>query len=188
MDAASDATTRLLTVLHEQADGVATDELLPLLYLELRQTASAMLRRERAGHTLQATALVHEAWLRLSKAGTPGWQGRRHFFAAASEAMRRILIERARRKATAKRGGGRQREEFEQLELLLPGVPRDLVEFDDVLQQLEAIHPRMRQIVNLRFFAGLSIRESAELMGCSSSSIERDWRFARSWLEETLGR
>ena len=157
------------------------------VYAQLRRVADSMLRRERPGQTLQPTALVHEAWLRVGRAGEAGSNGRRQFFAAMTEAMRRILIEQARRKASAKRGGDRGREEIEVAEIPLAAPPCDVLEVDDVLRQLERSQPRLRELVNLRFFGGLTVVETAEVLGCSVSSVERDWRFVRGWLEQVLG-
>ena len=144
------------------------------------------MRREVAGHTLQATALVNEACLRLMDGGTD-WQNRRHFFGAAAEAMRRVLVDHARRRDAEKRGGGLQRVTFTNLDLGIPGADVDILALEDALEKLAAESPRLVRLVELRFFAGLSIEEAAAAMELSPATIKRDWSFARAWLLSELG-
>jgi RNA polymerase sigma factor (TIGR02999 family) len=164
------------------------EELLPLLYEELRALARARLAREAPGQTIQATVLVHEAYLRLVGDRDPGWNGRRHFFGAAALAMRRILVEQARRKARLRHGGGRAKEDLDEQAAAAIEAPRaDLVALDEALCRLEAQDPRKGQIVNLRYFAGLSAEHTAEALGVSLGTVEREWRFIKAWLQEQLG-
>ena len=166
-------------------DAQAAGELLPLVYEELRRLARQKMGQERAGHTLQATALVHEAYLRLVDGNTAkSWDGRWHFFAAAAEAMRRILVEQARRRGRIKRGGGvaRQRVDLENIDLTVNQPPDELLAVDDGLTALAAQHPEKAQLVKLRYFAGLTIEEAAEAMGTSIATANRQWAYARAWL------
>jgi RNA polymerase sigma factor (TIGR02999 family) len=167
----------------EDGDPHAAAQLLPLVYDELRKLAARHLTRERPGQTLQATALVQEAYLRLVE-GQPGahWKGRGHFFAAAAQAMRRILVESARRKRTLKRGGGVAREELDEANLVAPGVPDDLVALDEALAGLAAVDPRAAELVNLRYFAGLTIPQAAEVLGVAPRTADLLWAYARAWL------
>jgi RNA polymerase sigma factor (TIGR02999 family) len=167
----------------EDGDPHAAAQLLPLVYDELRKLAARHLARERPGQTLQATALVHEAYLRLVE-GQPEahWKGRGHFFAAAAQAMRRILVENARRKRTLKRGGGVAREELDESGLVAPGVPDDLVALDEALAGLAAVDPRAAELVNLRYFAGLTIPQAAEVLGIAPRTADLLWAYARAWL------
>jgi RNA polymerase sigma factor (TIGR02999 family) len=162
-------------------------ELLPKVYTELRQLAAALTARLPPGQTLQPTALVHEAYLRLVRDQDPGWKGRRHFFGAAAQAMREILIEQARRKGRHKRGGGARRIELSEGLALIEPPADDLLALDEAIQQLKAEDPRVAEIVTLRYYAGLSVAETAEALGQSVSTVTRDWRFARAWLAERLG-
>jgi RNA polymerase sigma factor (TIGR02999 family) len=174
--------TRILSAI-EQGDPHAADQLLPLVYQELRQLAAQKLAREAPGQTLQATALVHEAYLRLVDVPeAQRWNSRGHFFAAAAEAMRRILVESARRHGARKRGGDRQRVELPELRERPQDDPLDLLALDDALRKLEAQHPDKAQIVKLRFFAGCSLEETAQLLGFSRATAQRHWAFARAWL------
>lgn len=157
-------------------------ELLPLVYNELRRLASFKLAHERPGQTLQPTALVHEAWLRLLNSTRSDWDSRTHFFAAGAEAMRRILVENARRKHRLKHGGGCQRADFDELALAAPMPDEDLLALDEALNQLAEADPEAAQLVNLRFFAGLTQAQAAEEMGISRSTADRSWVFARAWL------
>jgi RNA polymerase sigma factor (TIGR02999 family) len=158
-------------------------ELLPLVYEELRKLAKARLAREPAGQTLQATALVHEAYIRLvGDESSRSWESRGHFFAAAAEAMRRILIEAARRKRASKRGGGRARREFDLARLVAPEMPGDLLALDDSLGRLEAIAPKQAALVKLRYFAGLTIPQAAEALGIAPRTADAYWSYARAWL------
>jgi RNA polymerase sigma factor (TIGR02999 family) len=164
-------------------DAKAADELLPIIYNDLRQLAAAKLANESAGHTLQATALVHEAWLRL---GGPDpvltWENRRHFFAAAGLAMRRILIESARRKQAQKRGALFERVPLESVDIPLPLPEERLLALDEALSHLHAVRPEASEIVHLCFFAGLTQAQAAQELGVSLATAERLWAFARAWL------
>ncbi len=181
--------TRLLSAL-EQGDPSAAEQLLPLVYDELRQLAAQKLAHEQPGQTLQATALVHEAYLRLvGGEQTQDWAGRGHFFAAAAEAMRRILIDRARHKQTRKAGGGRRRLDLDDIESAVDEEDGDrLLALDEALRQLEAEDPRKAELVKLRFFAGLTAEQAAATLGVSTSTAEKDWAYARSWLRVAIDR
>jgi RNA polymerase sigma factor (TIGR02999 family) len=181
--------TRILSAL-AQGDPQAAAQLLPLVYDELRQLAAQRLAQEKPGQTLQATALVHEAYLRLVGGEQPqDWDGRRHFFAAAAEAMRRILIDRARHKQTRKAGGGRRRLDLDAIEPALEEENGDrLLALDEALGQLEAEDPRKAELVKLRFFAGLTAGQAAAALGVSTSTAEKDWAYARSWLRVAIDR
>jgi len=168
-------------------DGGPTDELIQLVYAELRALAGAWMAREPAGHTLPPTALVHEAYLRLVTDPAMQWENRRHFFGAAAEAMRRILIERARRVSRQKRGGHQQRVELD--EELAPSNEPDVEEVlavHDALDELEARDPGMAQVVKLRYFGGLTVEETAQAMGESPRSVNRNWTAARAWLKRRM--
>ncbi len=160
----------------------AAETLLPLVYTELRRLAAWRLAQERPGQTLQATALVHEAYLRLVGQDDPRWQGRRHFFAAAAEAMRRILVESVRRKNRLKHGGQLERVDIEDVDLPSPMSNDDLLALDEALQLLEQVHPQAAELVKLCFFAGLTQAQAAQELGVSVSTVERTWAFARAWL------
>jgi RNA polymerase sigma factor (TIGR02999 family) len=167
-----------------RGDPRAAAELMPLVYDELRKLAQAQMRQERGGQTLQATALVHEAFLRLMKDSPEGWDGRRHFFAAAAEAMRRILIENARHKKSLKVGGERERVDLSGVEpVAAAGDESDLLALDEALQKLELKDKRKAELVKLRFFAGLSNAEAAAALGISTSTADNDWAYARCWLK-----
>ena len=164
-------------------------ELLPEVYAELRRLAAAMSDRLPPGQTLQPTALVHEAYLRLVRTRDPGWEGRRHFFAAAAQAMREILIERARRQATLKHGGEFERIEIAEGDLAVIEPPaEDLLALDEAIEKLQATKPHLAEIVMLRFYAGLSIEDTADAVGRSASTVKREWRFARAWLARSWAR
>jgi RNA polymerase sigma factor (TIGR02999 family) len=177
--------TRVLSAM-EQGDPHAAEQLLPLVYEELRRLAAQKLAQEGPGQTLQATALVHEAYLRVVHADKiQHWDSRRHFFAAAAEAMRRILIDQARHKHSAKRGGTRKRVPLDEVPPLLApeGEPvEDLIALDEALQQLEAEDPIKAQLVKLRYFTGTSLEETARILGISVATAKRHWIYARSWL------
>jgi RNA polymerase sigma factor (TIGR02999 family) len=174
--------TRNLSAI-EQGDSKASEELLPLVYDELRKLAAQRLAQERPGQTLQATALVHEAYLRLvGDQGSRGWDSRGHFFAAAAEAMRRILVENARRKSTAKAGGGRRRLDLAAVEPASEGPRVDLLALDEALGRLEAKDRRKAELVKLRFFAGLTNQQAAAALGISASTADNDWAYAKTWL------
>ena len=181
--------TQILAAI-EQGDPHAAEQLLPLVYGELRQLAAEKLAHEQPGQTLQATALVHEAYLRLvGGEQTQDWDGRRHFFAAAAEAMRRILIDRARHKLTHKAGGGRRRLDLDDIEPALEEQNGDrLLALDEALRQLEAEDPRKAELVKLRFFAGLTAEQAAAALGVSTSTADKDWAYARSWLRVAIDR
>jgi RNA polymerase sigma factor (TIGR02999 family) len=173
--------TRILSAI-EQGDPQAAGQLLPLVYDELRKLASQKLAREKPGQTLQATALVHDAYLRLVGTEDPGWEGRGHFFAAAAEAMRRILVENARRKQAAKAGGGRERLDLADAEPVIASPRLDLLALDEALAALEAKDKRKAELVKLRYFAGLTVEQAAHSLGISTSTADNDWAYARSWL------
>ena len=177
--------TRILSAI-EQGDANAAGQLLPLVYDELRRLAAAKLAQERPGQTLQATALVHEAYLRLVGAGGESWDNRRHFFAAAAEAMRRILVENARRKRTFKRGGALARRELDDAELLAPEPREDLLALDDALTELATSDRTAADLVQLRYFGGLSVADAAKVLGLSVRSAERIWTYTRVWLLERV--
>ncbi|HVC95454.1 MAG TPA: sigma-70 family RNA polymerase sigma factor [Pirellulales bacterium] len=167
----------------QQGDPQAAEQLLPLLYDELRRLAAQKMAQESPGQTLEATALVHEAYLRLVGDKHPQlWNSRGHFFAAAAEAMRRILIERARHKRTLRAGGDHHRVEFADIAVAPSGPDFDLIALNEALDKLAELEPRMAELVKLRFFAGLTIESTAEILGISASTANYDWAYARSWL------
>ena len=163
------------------------EDLLPLVYDELRDLARGALAHERASVSVQPTMLVHEAFLRLVGTSDPGWNGRGHFFAAAARAMRRILVEQARRRARLRHGGGRERLRLSQIDAGASETDADVLALDEALRDLEAHDPRKGEIVGLRFFAGLTMEETAKALDLSLSTVEREWRFIRSWLKVELG-
>ena len=174
--------TRILSAI-EQGDGRAAEELLPLVYDELRKLAAAKLANEKPGQTLQATALVHEAYMRLvDSEHQEQWNSRGHFFAAAAEAMRRILVEQARRKLRVKRGGRLDRQDLHEAEIAAPEIKHDLVALDEALGELEEADRGKFELVRLRFFAGLTMKQAAEVLGISASTADRHWAYARAWL------
>jgi RNA polymerase sigma factor (TIGR02999 family) len=174
--------TRILSAI-EQGDPHAAEQLLPLVYDELRQLAAQKLAQENPGQTLEATALVHEAYLRLVQAERgPDWAHRGHFFAAAAEAMRRILIDRARDKRRLKRGGSWRRLRLDQVDLPVEELPDDLLALDEALESLAQEDSLCAELVKLRFFAGLTLAEAAHALGIAGRSADRCWAFARSWL------
>jgi RNA polymerase sigma factor (TIGR02999 family) len=177
-------TTDITQVLHAigRSEEGATEKLLPLVYAELRRLAGARMAQERAGQTLQPTALVHEAWLRLVSDGDRTWQNRAHFFGAAAEAMRRILIERARQKSRLKRGGGQTRLNIEDLELAQTTPDDKILLVDEALALLKIEDPELERIVALKFFGGLGNEEIAETMGLAPRTLDRQWAYARAWL------
>ncbi len=173
--------TRILEAIQAGQTQVA-EELLPLVYDELRRIAAAKMVREQPGQTLQPTALVHEAWLRLGGDTQPAWENRAHFFAAAGEAMRRILIEKARRRERARRGGGLERVALDDFDIAAPEADERLLQIHDALDRLAVEDPVKADVVKLRFFVGLSEREAAEALGVSERTIERHWAYAKVWL------
>jgi RNA polymerase sigma factor (TIGR02999 family) len=171
----------------EQGDAAAADQLLPLMYDELRRLAAAKLAQERPGQTLSATALVHEAYMRLVDNGERRqWNGRRHFFATAAEAMRRILVDRARQKKSLKRGGARTRVEFREAVLGTPEDCEEILAVHEALDGLAAADPQAAHLVKLRYFAGLSIDETALMLKISPRSADRLWSYARAWLQRAV--
>lgn len=172
----------------EQGDPKASEELLPLVYEELRRLAGHKMANEAAGHTLQPTALVHEAWLRLVDTPNQHWNSRNHFFMAAAEAMRRILIERARRKARLKRGGDQQRVPLDDLDLAIHADSETLLMVEEALERLTAHDPVKAVLVKLRFFVGLSLEEAAPVLGVSEPTAKRYWAYARAWLFQEIER
>jgi RNA polymerase sigma factor (TIGR02999 family) len=171
-----------------QGDRSATEQLLPLVYQELRRLAAARMADERPDHTLSATALVHEAYLRLVGSGrNEGWDSRGHFFVAAAAAMRRILVENARRKQGPTRGGDLQRQDVDMDRLMSPKSSPDLLEIDEALKNLAVTDPDVARLVELRYFAGLTLKEAAVGLGVSDRTAERHWAYAKAWLHQALG-
>jgi len=178
--------TRLLSD-WSNGDRRALDELLPLVYDELRHLANAYLKRERDGHTLQSTALVHEAFLRLVNQHDVQWQGRAHFFGIAAQMIRRILVDHARAQRAAKRGAGAVRIELGEELAVAQQRDLDLIALDDALERLATMDGRQSRIVELRFFAGLSVEDTADVMGISTATVKREWSSARAWLFREVG-
>jgi RNA polymerase sigma-70 factor, ECF subfamily len=183
----SGAVTALLGRLR-QGDQRALDLLIPLVHGELRRLARSQLRNERANHTLQTTALAHEAYLRLVALEHRDWRDRTHFFGVASGIMRRILIDHARKHGAAKRGSGATHIQIEDAEVPANERPLELIALDDALARLGVMDARQERIVELRFFAGLSVEETAAVLGTSSRTVKREWAVARAWLRAELGR
>jgi RNA polymerase sigma factor (TIGR02999 family) len=178
--------TRILSAI-EQGDPRAAGQLLPLVYEELRRLAAQKLAQEKPGQTLQATALVHEAYLRLVDAeAARQWNSRGHFFAAAAEAMRRILVQNARRRSRLKHGGGRTRMDIDNLEMAAPERSDELLALDEALAQLAAVDAQAAELVKLRFFAGCTIPQAAEVLGISPRSADLLWAYARTWLFQKI--
>ena len=169
-----------------QGDEAALERLIPVVHQELRRIAQRQMGHERVGHTLQATALVHEAYLKLIDVQQVQWQSRAHFFAISSRLMRRILVDFARARGYQKRGGGAHRVTFDEALVVSPQAGQDLVALDDALQALAAIDQRKSQVVELRFFGGLSVEETASLLKVSPSTVMSDWRLARAWLQREM--
>src|SRR5687767_8681282 len=167
-------------------DAAAADELMRSVYGELHTLAVARMGREAAGHTLQPTALVHEAWLRLGGPAQPDWQNRRHFFGAAAEAMRRILIEQARRRHADRRGGGLEPVQFDDAAVASDGSDEQALAVSDALEKLATLSPQKAELVKLRYFAGLSLEETARTLEISEATASRWWTFARAWLIQEL--
>jgi RNA polymerase sigma factor (TIGR02999 family) len=173
--------TRILTDI-EQGSAKSTDELLPVVYQELRRLAAHKMASEPAGHTLQPTALVHEAWLQLVDSPHQSWQNRAHFFGAAAESMRRILIARARRKQTQRRGAGAVHLDADEIEIASPTPDAELLALNEALDRFAALEPQQAELVKLRYFVGLKIEEAAEILGISKATATRWWAYARAWL------
>jgi RNA polymerase sigma factor (TIGR02999 family) len=170
----------------QQGDPLAPDELMARVYAELRQMAAARMSRELPGHGLQATALVHEAWLRLGGDDQPNWQNRRHYFGAAAEAMRRILIEQARRRHAERHGGGLEAVPLDEMAIATEGTDEQALAVNDALEKLAAVSPQKAELVKLRYFAGLSLEETASALEISEATASRWWTFARAWLLQEL--
>jgi len=181
MSSSSEQATKILESA-EAGDDRAAEKLLPLVYEELRRLAAAKLAHEAPGHTLKPTALVHEAWLRLIGPGNAHWNSRGHFFGAAAEAMRRILIDRARKRQRQRHGHGLVRVDLAQLDVAITADDELLLRVNEALEKLEAEAPDRAQLVKLRFFTGLSIVEAAQAMGVATATANRHWAFARAWL------
>ena len=187
MTSTPDEITRLL-IAWNQGDQRARNELTPLIYDELRRLARGLLRRERPGHTLQPTALVHEAFLRLIDQSQVNWQNRAHFFGAAARLMRQILINHAEARRAAKRGGETERISLEDVDQFAAASEIDLIALDEALRRLERLDPQQGRIVEMRYFSGLTIDEIAEAIGVSPATVKRDWSMARAWLRRELSR
>ena len=179
--------TRILTAI-EQGDVRAADELLPLVYQELRQLAAQRMKKEKPGQTLQATALVHEAYIRLVGSEGQNWNSRAHFFGAAAEAMRRILIDNARRKKRLKHGGGRQKVDLDQAELPIDVPSDDLIALDEALEKLANTDKASADLIKLRFFAGLTMEQAANILGIGRRTADRNWAYARAWLYRAINK
>lgn len=179
--------TQILSAL-ERGESGAAEQLLPLVYSELRRLAAWHMAHERPGHTLQATALVHEAWLRVSGGQNPHWDSRRHFFAAAAEAMRRILVDNARRKQAVRHGGGLHRTDLDGVDIAASHPDEELLAVHEALDALAAHDGRKADLVRLRYFADLTLEEAAVTLGCSVRTAKRDWAYARAWLFREIAR
>jgi RNA polymerase sigma-70 factor (ECF subfamily) len=177
--------TRLLSQMKE-GNQEAAGQLVPLVYRELRRMAAAYMQRERPDHTLQATALVNEAYLRLAGGAQPSLQNRAHFFAIAAHAMRQVLMDYGRQHRAGKRGGGARKVDIDAELFIAPGALEDVIAVDEALERLEKIDPRQSQLIELRFFAGLSVEDAADVMGVSPITIKREWRSAKAWLLREL--
>ena len=177
--------THILSAI-EQGAPCAAEQLLPLVYDELRRLAAQKLAQEKPGQTLQATALVHEAYVRLVGSGEQRWDNRGHFFAAAAEAMRRILIDRARHKRSTKRGGGRKKLDIDAVDLATQATPDQLLAINDALTKLAREDAAAARLVELRYFAGLTVEEAGKVLGMSTATAYRHWKYARAWLHSEL--
>jgi len=180
--------SKVTRLLYELSGGnrAAVDELTPLVYQELKRLARLQLRRERLGHTLQVTALVHEAYLKLVDQRAVTWQNRAHFFGVAAQVMRRILLDYAKTRDRSKRGGGAQKISLDDALAISDDRASELVEIEDALTRLEVFDPRQAKIVELRFYGGLTVEETAEALGVSAPTIKREWAMARAWLHREL--
>jgi RNA polymerase sigma factor (TIGR02999 family) len=170
----------------ERGDPQAANDLLPLVYEELRRLAAQKMARESSGHTLQPTSLVHEAWLRLGGGSEQKWDGRSHFFAAAAEAMRRILIDKARRKRARRHGGDLAHVDLDEVEIALPGDDDQILAVHEALDKFAAAEPRKAELVKLRYFVGLTLAEAAQVLGVSEPTVKRHWAYARAWLYQEI--
>jgi RNA polymerase sigma factor (TIGR02999 family) len=179
--------TRILAAI-EQGDVRAVDELFPLVYQELRQLAAQRMSKEAPGQTLQATALVHEAYLRLVGSEAQSWSGRHHFFAAAAEAMRRILVENARRKQRLRHGGDRRKIDLDEASMAVTGPSDDLIALDEALDKLSTEDKVSADLVKLRFFTGLSMEQAASILGLPRRTADRNWAYARAWLNREVSK
>ena len=177
--------TRILNRVHD-GDPAAAEELLPLVYQELRKLAAQKMAQELPGQTLQPTALVHEAWLRLVEGEDVKWNGRAHFFGAAAEAMRRILIENARRKRAQRHGGGQAKLHIDQTEVAAPAKDEELLAVNEALEKLAARDQQKAELIKLRYFVGLTIEEAADVLGISTATANRWWTYSRAWLYEEI--
>jgi RNA polymerase sigma factor (TIGR02999 family) len=175
-----------LLVSYGRGDKESLDKLMPVVYDELRRQAARYLRREQAGHTLQTTALIHEAYVRLVDQRNVQWQNRAHFFGIAAQMMRRILVDHARTKKRAKRGGSDIRVSLDDATVAVKGQDLDVVAVDEALTRLEKIDEQQSRVVELRFFSGLTVEETAEVMGISPATVKREWSMARAWLHREL--
>lgn len=181
MTSSHEEITALLVRMRE-GDRVAEDELLPIVYSTLKRLAAQCMRRERADHTLQPTALVHETYLRLAGRGPDEWKSRAHYFAVAAKTMRRVLVDHARAHLAGKRGGAMRRIELDDRLLYAEDHPAELLALDAALEELAELDPRQARVVELRFFGGLSVEETAEILEISGKTVKRDWAVARAWL------
>ncbi|HNQ88990.1 MAG TPA: ECF-type sigma factor [Verrucomicrobiota bacterium] len=177
--------TRILNAI-SRGEPQAAEELLPLVYAELRQLAARRMAGEAPGHTLQATALVHEAWVRLAASDRQNWENRAHFFAAAAEAMRRILVDHARRKRSLKRGGAAEHEVLDESRVELAAPPEELLAVHEALDRLAACDPQAAELVKLRYFVGMTMEEAAAAMGLAKRTAENVWTYARVWLRREI--
>lgn len=179
--------TQILNAI-EHGDSKAASELLPLVYEELRRLAASKMAHESVGHTLQPTALVHEAWLRLAGANQSGWENRAHFFGAAAESMRRILVEHARRKQSLKRGAGAERQELDESVLVMTAPPDELLSVHEALDKLAAEDKTAAELVKLRYFVGMTMEEAASALNLPKRTAENLWTYARVWLHREIRR
>lgn len=182
---ASEKVTQLLVAL-SGGNRAVVDELTPLIYKELKQIASSQLRRERSGHTLQATALVHEAYVKLVDQREVNWNNRAHFFCVAAQVMRRVLIDYAKATNREKRGGGLKKVSLDEAIMGAEDRATDLLQIEEALSRLESLDPRQAKVVELRFFAGLNVQETAVALGISAPTVKREWAMARAWLHREL--
>jgi RNA polymerase sigma factor (TIGR02999 family) len=188
MDSDPSAAGKVTNLLLELSGGnrAVVDELIPFVYRELKRIAAAQLRQERPGHTLQVTALVHEAYLKLVDQRQVNWQNRAHFFGVAAQAMRRILLDYAKGRARGKRGGDVQKTSLDEALMVSHDRAFELVEIDEALQRLEAFDQRQAKVVEMRFFGGLSVEETAEALGVSEPTVKREWTMAKAWLHREI--